>query len=243
MAHRITAALLLCLSGCLFKADPIPATPFLAGPEKLELHRERFPFHEVWISPEYVKERNRFDSIVVPPVHLEFLLTTGDWEHIKVLSDEQIREEAQELGDYLHESFREAFLSAENNRIALVEEPGFNTLLLEIAIVELIPTDVARSAAGDVVGFLVPGGGLVAAGAGGSIAVEAKLRDARTGKLLGKFKDHEQAKIRPIDLEGLTPYGFAEEAIDEWAYQTMLLFNTPPTQQIEDSSAVSLSPW
>ena len=233
----------LTLTSCAFKAEPAPATQFLAGPEKLEQHRERYPFHEIWVSDEYKENKSQYTKFMIRDVDLDHLMTTGDWKHINVYSEDEMKVKAKELAEYMKESFPEAFSDDYNTMMEYVEKPDENTLVLDVAIVELVPTDVVRNAAGNVVGFFVPGGGLVSAGAGGSIATEGKMYDGETGELLAKFKDRESAKIRPVDLEGLSPFAFAREAIDDWADQTMRLLNTPMEEKVSDVSAVSLAPW
>ncbi|MCB0328317.1 MAG: DUF3313 family protein [Bdellovibrionales bacterium] len=234
---------LVTLASCAFKAAPAETTAFLDGPQELDKDSERYPFHEVWISESYLKRRAHYDKLILKPVNLEFLFKTEDWKHVEVFSNDDIKEEATKLGGYLLEAFNRAFDSEENTRYRLVDVPDSKTLALEVAIVELVPTDVVRNAAGNVIGFLVPGGGLVSAGSGGVIATEGIMTDALTGEVLAKFKDRESAKIRPVDVAGLSAFSFARETIDDWAYQSMKLFNTPVNKNVSDSSAVTLAPW
>ena len=103
--------------------------------------------------------------------------------------------------------------------------------------------DVVRNAAGTVVGMLVPGGGLVSTGAGGSIAIEGRFVAYDTGEALAKFKDREKPKITPVDLGGLTPFQHAKTSIDDWSEQIREIVSHPRGTPVADSSPFTLSPW
>ena len=204
--------------------------------------RSRYPFHRVWISKKLLSNREHYTKLVLPPVSLGYLLTTSDDTHIKILSEKQVKKDAEKLARYFNKAFVREF-SKPDSRVVIVAEPDENSFILEVAIVELVPTDLVRNVAGNIAGALFPGGSLLSVGAGGVIAVEGKLRDAKTRDILAEFQDREMAKLRPVDIQGLTAYGFAREAIDDWAAQSRELLNTPVSQKVADSSGIDVVPW
>ena len=77
----------------------------------------------------------------------------------------------------------------------------------------------------------------------GWMAIEGRVRDAKTGKVMAMFADREAAKTRVVDVEAITWYGQARESMNDWADQFVLLANTPKDVTVEDSSAFTLLPW
>ena len=75
------------------------------------------------------------------------------------------------------------------------------------------------------------------------MAIEGRVRDAKTGKVMAMFADREAAKTRVVDVEAITWYGQARESMNDWADQFVLLANTPKDVTVEDSSAFTLLPW
>ena len=75
------------------------------------------------------------------------------------------------------------------------------------------------------------------------MAIEGRVRDAKTGKVMAMFADREQSKTRILDLEALTWYGHAHESMHDWSEQLVVLANTPKDVKVDDSSGFRLMPW
>ena len=229
------------MTGCsVLKPDAAPDSGFLEGPEKM---REGEAISARWSSDYYRQHKSEYKKIYVAPVSTAYLEKTGDWKHIQVSSEVEIKQDAREMADYMEEQFKKAIREGKAEKFSLADRPGPNTITMELAIVELVPTDVARNAAGQVVGFFVPGGGLVSAGAGGSIAMEGRTKDSQSGQMLSMVKDRRVDKIAPIDVAGLTPYRNAKKNIDDWVDGFVDSFNTPVDEKVHINSGVTLSPW
>lgn len=245
-SFRDSSALLVAvvsLGACsILKASPAPDAGFLKSPQKLT-SSDRLPFHAVWISEQYKARHQRYENLHIRKVDTSYLMRTGDWQHIRIKSTEQIKRDVRGLAKRMKRVFEETFRESDKCPFSLIDKPRPHTLLLELAIVELVPTDIVRNAAGNVAGFIVPGGSLASLGAGGIIAVEGRFVDADTKEVLLMFKDRESDHITPIDLAGLTPYRHAEHHIQAWAEQLVELLAEAPEYAVEEDSPFRLLPW
>jgi hypothetical protein len=234
-------AILTAFSGCISLKPDAPAdSGFLEHPGKMATAKY---ISARWVSEKYIAKKDDYTKIIVRPIITEYLIKTSDWKHIKVKSEDRIRLDAKELAKSMEDQLREGFQSGKAKKLTLVDSPDANTLVLEIALVELVPTDVVRTAAGDVAGFFVPGGGLASTGAGGSIAVEVRMRDAQTKEILAMAKDRRVDKISALDLINLTPYGHAKRNIEDWVEALIDWFNIPPEEEVELASRLTLVAW
>jgi hypothetical protein len=234
-------AVSLFVSGCtLLKASPAADSGFLSSPERLQ-RNERFPFHAWWVKPGVVKGKG--GKIHVAPVDTEYLAKVSDWSHLQVLEEQEIIHKAQELGNYFRERLGEEFRRREQGRFQLAQTQEESEGVLELAITELVPTDFARNAAGSVLGFFVPGGGIVSTGSAGSIAIEGRFRETRSGEVLAEFKDRETGRIAPVSFAGLTPFRHSQQAIEDWAEQIVEILESPDGAEVADSSPFTLLPW
>ena len=118
--------------------------------------------------------------------------------------------------------------------------PG--TLVLDLAIVELIPSKAVLNAVAIVAPPEVAIPVSVAAGKA-SVAIEGRVRDAITGETLMIFADREEPAHRIIDLKSVTWWSQARDSIDLWAKQMVKLANTPPDEKVKDEAFFRLRPW
>jgi hypothetical protein len=140
------------------------------------------------------------------------------------------------------ELLRAAFLGAlktPGSRFAAATGKGPRVLTLELALIEMNPTNVVGNAAR----YGAPGGSALAPVTKGNIAIEGKVRDSMTGELLYEFADNEQDKFAVVSLRDLSSYGHARTAIKEWAKQFAELVSTPASHKVQDSATVTLNPF
>ena len=234
------------LSGCsLLKAGPAPDSGFLSDPQKMAEHRERAPFNRLWV--EDGLDVSQYDSLVVAPVNTDHVIAKSTWARINVrylAFDDDLAGVAAEFRQTVIDAFR----NAPRNHLRIVDDAGEHTLILELAITELVPSKaflatigLAAWAAPLEVG--VPVGAAATFAETGWIAIERRVRDAATGRVVAMFADREQSKIRVIDVQSLNWYGHAHESMRDWAGQFVELANTPHQFKVEDSSAFALLPW
>lgn len=242
--------LALLVTGCattqkIMKADPAPDSGFLEEPERMAEHRERAPFNRVWVDPAFSAANYR--SILVAPVNTEHVLATSTWAKMSV-REFTIEKDLANIAADFRQMVIDGFRESGENRFAIVESPAEDTMILELAITELVPgkaflgaVGLAAWAAPPVVG--VPAGAAASFAQAGWMAIEGRVRDAKTGQVMAMFADREQSKTRILDLQAVTWYGHARESMDDWAEQLVLLANTPREVPVEDSSWFRLRPW
>jgi len=242
--------LLLLFGGCasidqsIIKASPAPNAGFLPEPELLVERRERYPFHGVWAKTSF-ESFDYHTKIFIAPVDTSHLLDVSPWNSAS-LRGEDLDGDAVEFAKESWSILREAF--SENESITIVDQPGPETLLLELSIVELIPAKTWLSAIG--IGAFVmpllagiPIGTAAALAENGSIAIEGIVRDGSSKEILLMFADRESSKTRILDLQTLTWYGHAREIMEDWAYQIKELLTTPHNHTVFDSEGFSWAPF
>ena len=240
--------ILLLTTGCetamkKLKANPAPDSGFLQEPEKMTEQRERFPFNRVWVSPEFRQKRDEYTSIIVAPVNVSHLSKMDWWQRQNAMTQETLAKDAATVAAYIKKSFTEAIANDPKHRYTVVDKPGNDTLILELALVELVPSKAFFNAATTVGGFFVPGLGYAAAAGKGSVAIEGRIRDSQNGTLLGQMADREQGKSAVVDVAGMTWYESAKNNVDDWAKQFVELANTDYAHKVEDSLPFTLVTW
>src|SRR5262245_2412853 len=236
----------MCAMACaMLKAGPAPDSGFLDEPQRMTEHRERAPFNRLWV--EEGLDLSKYDSLVVASVNTEHVIAKSTWARMNVrylAFDDDLAGVAAEFRQTVIDAFR----GDSTNHLQTIDEPGEKSLILELAITELVPSKaflatigLAAWAAPLEVG--VPVGAAATFAETGWIAIEGRVRDAATGKAVAMFADREQSKIRVIDVQSLSWYGNAHESMRDWAGQFVQLANTPYEFRVEDSSAFALLPW
>jgi hypothetical protein len=224
------AVVALSVVGC--KAAPAADSGFLAtsgGPMRPE---ECAPFHRVWYDRS--APWAEYDRLVVEPVDTACLAPRGAWDQVSVASlVGDPAEDAVETAAYLREAVRREAAAAEGG-LQLAEAAGPRTLLLELAVVELVPTKVWLN--------LLAYAALWTGVDRGSVAIEARLRDATTGAVVATLADRERGPVAPFSLADLTWYAHARNICDDWAAQLVASLNAPGAD-VPDTWPVTLRPW
>src|SRR3989442_638186 len=75
------------ISGCslansVLKAGPAPNSSFLAEPDRMAEHRERFPFDRAWVEDGF--RVGDYHSVIVAPVNTDHALARSTWAKINV---------------------------------------------------------------------------------------------------------------------------------------------------------------
>jgi hypothetical protein len=230
----------LMLSGCTsLKAAPSTGAGFV--PMDQMAPRADLPFQKVWFKKDV--DFTRYKSIYVAPVNTKFLLESNWWQ--QNFRQGEMQADLAMMAQYMQDEFKTAFANDPSRRYQVVEAPQQDSLILELALTELVPTNVALS----VLEYAPYGGGTAvrvmerATGAESTVAFEAKMKDSGTGDILAMFADRQVKKIRIIDFKAFTWYAHGREIIREWAEQFVKLANQRPGEVIEGSSAFTLKPW
>ncbi len=225
----------------LFRAAPAPVSEFIEQPDQMttEYHR-RVPFHTYWRNPSSAawNRVEGFDKMTVAPVKISYLRDRSD----TFARNGRTEEEAIRLAAYTQTQFENRL--ARSGAYTVVRGNGPDTLVLELALIEMNPTNIAGNVVRTGASVVVPGSG-VAGGVftKGRIAIEGKLRNGETGELLVQFTDSARDKLTPFSFRDFTAYGHARAAINDWAKQFDALSRTPRTQRIHGSLALGVNPF
>jgi hypothetical protein len=230
----------LLLSGCaVLKASPSPGAGFVPvdrmGP------REDLPFQKVWFKQDV--DFKPYKSLYIPKVHTDYLLQSNWWK--QNFRQGQMQEDLATMAQYMQEEFKTAFRLDPYRRFQVVDAPQKGSLTLELALTELVPSNVALSA----LEYAPYGGGTAvrvmerATGAESTVAFEARMKDSATGATLAMFADRQVKKIRIIDFKAFTWYAHDKDIIKEWAEQFVKLSNKQPGEVVEGSSTFTLLPF
>jgi hypothetical protein len=203
--------------------------------------REDLPFQKVWFKDGV--DLKRYTSIYIPEVHTDYLLQSNWWQ--QNFRQGQMKEDLATMAQYMRQEFKTAFRNDPYSRFQVVEVPQKGSLTLDLALTELVPSNVALS----VLEYAPYGGGTAVramervTGAESTVAFEAKTKDSDTGDTVAMFADRQVKKIRIIDFKAFTWYGHGKDIIKEWAEQFVKVSNKRPGEVIEGSSAFTLRPW
>jgi hypothetical protein len=228
------------LSGCAsLKAEPSRGAGFV--PMETMVKQGDLPFNKAWVKQGL--NWKDYQTIYIKPVNTSYLMETDSWK--ENFRQGHMKEDAQELGRYMEDRFRGAFATGANNQFRVVGYPEPGSLTLELALTELVPSNVAL----ETLRYAPYGGGAAATllsratGAMSTVAFEAKVRDSKSGTVVAMLADRETQKFKFVDFKALTWYGNAKNTIDEWADQFVLVVNKRPGQIVEEASTFSLKPW
>jgi Protein of unknown function (DUF3313) len=236
-----------CSMASKLKAEPAPDSGFLENSDQMKENRARAPFHRFWVDPAY--DKANFNSIYVAPVNTDYVLKASTWAKANPRNI-KIKDDLKMIGEEFRETVVAKFEKSESNRFAMVgkDKVADDTMILELAITQLVPGKAFLGMIG-LASWAAPGPGGIAAGVvasfadDGWMAIEGRVRDAKSGHVMAMFADREAAKTRIIDVEAATWYGHARESMNDWAEQFVVMANSPKEIQVEDSSAFTLMPW
>jgi hypothetical protein len=238
------------VTGCattnkVLKAKPAPDSGFLEQSDRMSEDRARAPFHRAWVDPAY--SSTNYGSILVAPVNTEYVEAQSTWAKTNVRQF-NIRKDLEMIAEEFHDTVETKFRESKQNRFAVVDAPRGDTMILELAVTQLVPNKAFLGAIGLAAWAAplpigVPVGMLATFADDGWMAIEGRVRDAKTGNVVAMFADREAAKTRVVDVEAMTWYGQARESMNDWADQLVQLANTPKDVKVEDASAFTLMPW
>ncbi|MEQ1749621.1 MAG: DUF3313 family protein [Prosthecobacter sp.] len=257
MLHAVSASLILCffaltmLPSCsstnrLLKAKPAELSAFFEHPNLVTDSRKKLPFHKIWMTPDHELEALAVmkTRLFIAPVNLQYLRPVKKALVRNEISWGSIERREAEMAHKLRNEFAKAYLRSASPRYQIAQQPGPDTLTLEMAIVELNPTSPKGNAVKTAMKFVVgPLAGLGGIFTKGNMAIEGKVRDSKSGKLFFQFADNEADKMTFYSVRDFKPYGHAIPAMRKWAEQFELMTRTAVGQTIKDTYCITLMPY
>ena len=242
----LSIAALTALAGC--KADETNSSDFINEPELMS-YDPSTPFNRTYWNKKF--DPKAYDELLVAPVNTQYVRAQSIWEKANVInvSQEQLAKDINALADYTRQSFIRAADQDPQKRFKVVGSAGPKTLILELALVQVVPSKAAMNALGYVT--WVPSAVTSVGSMGtdsqdtgkGVIAIEGRVRDGATGEIIGMFADRERPKTAIVDIKSLNWWAPAKSVIDDWSRQLIALANRPPGGVVKDSPAFELMIW
>jgi len=237
--QALSTGLLLAVFGCE-AIEPAPDAGFIEAPERMGTHAE-LPFHKVWIKPG-VEVRNDYRKLYVAPVNSDYLHEMGwyDKESDRYKAGE-FDQDIKDLVAYTQTAMIESFREDENARFEVVSAPGDGVAVLEMALIEVVPSRAVLHA----IGWLPPigSGALISALTPRTVAFEARIRDGGSREVIATFADREKQPAGAFDVTRMTWFGPAKGIIDAWGEQFVEIVNRAPGEIIQDPIPYTLKPW
>lgn len=212
-----------------------------SGPKGSNASRAQF-LDEVWVAPQMRGQAwpAHFNSVYFAPVATGRLKAQGWWAAQGTKTRSQMDADAHRLARYTRNALVTAALNDPSRRLQVVGHPGPGTLIVEVAITELLPAKAFWNAAASAAGFVVPGAGLLSAAGSGAIGFEGRLRDGGTGQTLASFRDRETDKMAFINVDSYTWYAGSEANIDELSKKAAQVLNAPAGAVVSGAAPIKL---
>src|SRR5688500_7360447 len=244
-------AALLLLVGC--RAQPAPNSGFLHDPTLMKVDKD-LPFNRVYVNQKF--KDTHFTKVYVAPINTDYVMAQNTWAKSTLadLNKQDVSKNANRLADYMRNSFINACDNDPTRRFQVVDKPDSDTLILEMAIVQLVPSKAELQALSMVpVGFV----GLISTGvmAGGSavarsedqgkgvIAMEGRTRAGASGEVVCMFADRQRPPTAILDLKVLFWWEPAKPICHAWAKQFVKFQTSPPGTRIKKISNFELLVW
>jgi hypothetical protein len=245
-------SLIVLVLGC--RAKPAPDAGFLQDP-KLMKAEKGIPYNRIWINPNY--KNKTYNEIYIAPVNTNYVMAQNTWESATVAMSNKadVKKNVAMLAEYHRNAYIQACQKDPKKHFKVVDKPGPNTLILEMAIVQLVPSKAELQALGLVpVPFVGVGVAAVNYGAStatksedqgkGVIAMEARMRDGTTGEVVSMFADRQHPPTAIIDIKALFWWEPAKPICDGWARQFVALANDPERKKkIDEIPNFQLLVW
>ena len=170
VAILLTALLIPAFLGC--RAKPAPDSGFLQDP-KLMQPLAGIPYNRIWINPKY--HDKTYHEIYVAPVNTDYVMAENVWEQATMATSNKadVAKNIKMLADYQRNAYIKACEKDPKMHFKVVDKPGPNTLILEMAIIQLVPSKAELQALG-LVPVMGVGVGVTAVEIGASSATKSE---------------------------------------------------------------------
>lgn len=225
------------------KADEAESTGFTD--DTVMEHKDDLPFQKVWKSNSASLED--YSEIYIAPINIAYLKENDWWSNLGLKNVEQ---DIEDMAVYTWDSIAEAFKNDPEHRFTVVDKPGEKTLIMEMALTEMIPNKAGFEAALTTASMGTGAIAVSAASAAGksfgsksSVAFEMRLLDGKTNEIVGMLADREQEQASPINIKNFTWHGHSKSIINSWSEQFVKVVNRTPGEVISDTPSFTLKPW
>jgi hypothetical protein len=197
------------------RADPAPVSTFLPDPERLVPQKAAFPFDRLWYDRKIDWER--FKKIKVAHVDVSHIFKDSAWDIVNEEYIAGLKKDTDALAVYMRGAFIKAIRDNPKCGLEVTDTVDSGTVVLHLAITQLVPTKAAFNVMCTAADFFIPGASLLTMANAGCIAMEGKITDGKTDSVIAMFTDREKDKAAFINLGSFTWYGNAYSITDDWA--------------------------
>lgn len=229
-AVSLTAAFSLSagLVGC--RASAAPDAGFIDRPELMH-EDDKLPFDAVWFKDGV--DLAKFKTVYVAPIDTTHLIAQDWWDKANIAPGDQ-KQQADELAEFMRNEVKQQFVDDDENRYQVVDTPGKDSLIVELAIVEVVPTKVWLNAIGYV---------LLGPLDQGVTAFEGRFKDGETQEVIAEFKDREFGQMDIVSVADLQWNRHSRHTCEIWGDQLEEVMYRKPDQAVARMSTVTLRPW
>lgn len=216
------------MAACSNKGQ-VPNTGYLEDPGRMTASK-RYPFNRQW----YDSNVNwaAFDKVYIPPVDIKHLKHLSWWQ--KASLDSDLNRSAEELARYTRVQFQDAFRNSKG-RFSVVNAPGPNVLVIEIGIVELVPTKAWLNTIEFAAAFMAFDKGFT--------ALESRMRDGGTGKVIATIADGESGRTTLFSGADFTWWGHSKNTIEYLAKTFEEVLDDGWQGRVSSRSSFALVTW
>jgi hypothetical protein len=236
------ALFVVLLAACAVKerTEPVVDT-FLEGAPR-ESTVPDIPFLHAWIAPQATPVT--YSKIYVKPVRSD-LLPDDMWlrsRGLAVSSAEEFKKDAAVIARYFRIRLLSELKSTSSQRFEVVDTPDKDSLILEIALTELVLSEpLIRAAA---LAAPLPGVDLaLSAISDPHVSFAARFSSPDGTRLIATAADRRFPPIRLIDLNKLTARSSAREIIAHWSKQLAQAIQLNEFKKVEGNTWFSILPW
>ncbi len=240
----IVALVLASLTSCqMFDAAPAADSGFNRSTAQTKT-RAAF-LQQTWVARSYRGKpiNDSFSSVYIAPVNTRYMARQSWWQQQTGARKAELAKDTEDFARRMQKQFKQEIANYPGRKIQLANGPGKGVLVIELALVELVPSNAYWNAGATAAGFVIPGAGLLSAAGAGSIAIEGRAKDGANSRTIATFKDRRKDKVAPVNIGSYTWYHGAEGNISDWAAEFAELLNTPPGHVVQRPSPVTLMPW
>ena len=216
------------LVGC--RASAAPDAGFIDQPQLMH-QDDKLPFDAVWFKDGI--DYSKFKTVYIAPVDTTHLLQQDWWDKANFAAGSQ-EQQAEELAEYLRNQVKQQFVDDDENRYSVVDTPANDSLIVELAIVEVVPTKVWLNA----IGYIVLG-----PLDQGVTAFEGRFRDGATQEVIAEFKDREFGQMDIVSIADLQWNRHSRHTCEAWGDQLEEVLYRKPGETVSRMSTVTLRPW
>jgi hypothetical protein len=244
MMHRFCSIILACLAlaACAVKerTEPVVNTFLDGAPPESTI--ADIPFRHAWIAPQ--ETPIPYTSIYVKPVRTD-LFPKDMWlrsRGLAVSSEEEFTRDAEVIARYFRIRLLSELKATSSQRFAVVETPNDQSLILEIALTELVLSEPLIRVAALAVPF--PGVDLALSTiTDPHVSFAARFTSPDGKHLIATAADRRFPPVRLIDLNKLRARSSAREIIAHWARQLAQSIQLNEFKKVEGNTWFAILPW